>query len=1061
MDFKTNAEFTMDGENYSTDLEFAFNNALTLIYNIKPVIYKPVSVTVRADGETNTASVTWGDNKTITTRFNYNLNASSKSLTGDASFTTPFEGYESGEGTFSFTGNMESWRHNMQATFKGETARLEAGFTTFGQIKGDMKLQSPWYNADGSFDHTGNMENFNCNAQLTYAQGKTIRASTKWDMRSGVHAEFDLNAPFKRMDGKFRYQEGNTKTVTSEMNMDGEQIYTAEASMLQTQSNINMDFSFACPVKSFSGKYTHTGTMRTGCTATAEFTWDRTNKMSADWNVSLVNGFATEFDIKSPWKNFSGEVKHHGTMDNFENTLSATYETGKTVKLVTEFTMSPDFMVKTTLTSPFENGNGNIMYRHSGTMDNFSCRLEGAWEGTPVTGNLRWNMLSGYELSVDANTPWKRFDGTFKTNANVADLSSEASFNWGTENFASTLKYNTRTGYSGEATVDTPWRKMSSNFKFAGELTNFESDAFVSWETGKSITAEASYRNRIASAKVNTPWRNMSANYRSTGPIENFDSTTDFSWETGKTITLEAKSDTRNGLDTEWKLITPWRTMCISAMYDMTYKVAGELSWETGKSITLEAHADVASGLEADVKLVTPWRTMTADAKFNKDTYNTNANASWEAGKTVGIDITNTMRDEHYETSARFTSPWKNLNADVTFDGVPMKFRSTQEFVVGDKTIKMESALNMVDAMSAESRLETPWRTVSFKVDQSGDMTNFNGDYEVSWETGKKIASTVMLNRENGWISKVTVDSPWRQMETNARFTGEMTKFNSEFDFSWETGKKMTTTATFDMNPLKGSWTYKCTTYDFSAEFQHTGEMTDFNNSAFFQWEPTKKVEVASSFKLADTIQGSASYKCPQYDLGAQFQHAGEMTDFTNSAYFQWEPTKKIELASNFKMADNIEGRASIKTPFPEHREFAASFEHTPTSGEMSLDTPYTEELKAEYTYTDYYNFNSKLTHGTRVYTSEAVTTWNNGVQTTLKYTSPEHTMSLDIDHQGEGFTFKNSVEAKYDSQTYKLVSDSDMDTHTYSQTLETPHQGFEVSIHVLSANVQHLSRYA
>ena len=148
-------------------------------------------------------------------------------------------------------------------------------------------------------------------------------------------------------------------------------------------------------------------------------------------------------------------------------------------------------------------------------------------------------------------------------------------------------------------------------------------------------------------------------------------------------------------------------------------------------------------------------------------------------------------------------------------------------------------------------------------------------------------------------------------------------------------------------------------------------------------------------------------------------------------------------------MADNIEGRASIKTPFPEHREFAASFEHTPTSGEMSLTTPYTEELKAEYTYTDYYNFNSKLTHGTRVYTSEAVTTWNNGVQTTLKYTSPEHSMSLDIDHQGEGFTFKNSVEAKYDSQTYKLVSDSDMDTHTYSQTLETPHQGFEVSIHV------------
>lgn len=1043
LNFQTSADFTMDSQTYSTDLDFSFNNNLAITYNLKPVIYKPITVSVRGDGVTNVATLTWGDNKTINARANYNLNSAANSLTGDASFNTPFVGFESGQATFSFSGTMEAWRESIEVTFKSETAKLETEFSTFGKISGSTSLQSPWYDAEGSFEHDGGMNNFNNNARVTYAQGKTITVSSKWDMRSGIDSEFTLNAPFKRMDVNYKHQiSASSGSASSEFNMDGKQVYKTDASMQNTNALINMDFSFTCPIKSFSGKYTHRGNMRTGCTAETEFTWDRTNKVSADWNVSLVNGFATEFDVKTPWKSFAGEVKHQGTLTRFENTLSATCsDSGKTAKLVTEFKMSPDFEIKSTLTSSWKNG--NIMYRHSGAKENFQCRLEGAWETTPITANLSWNMMSGYELSFDANTPWKKFDGSFKTNTELSNLSSEAAFNWDTQRFASTMSFNNRSGYAGEATVTTPWRTMSSKFDFNGQPTNFDSTAALSWETGKSISAEASYRNRVATAKVNTPWRNLSANYRSTGPLNNFDSTTDFSWEAGKTITLEARSDITTGLDTEWKLTTPWRTMCVSAMYDMTYKMGGELSWETGKSvsveasyvnrvgmakvntpwrnlsanyrstgplnnfdstmdfswetgktITLETRADTRSGLDSEVKLTTPWRTLSADAKFDMVQFDLTANASWESGKAVGVVIDNTMSEGRYEVSARVTSPWKNLNTDVTFVGEPMKFTSTQEFSwEAGKTIKMETTFNMVDAMTAESRLETPWRTMSYKVSQSGDMTNFNGDYEVSWETGKKIASTVYMNRQNGWISKVTMDTPWRQMESNARFTGEMTSFNSEFDASWETGKKITTTASFDLTPLKATWTYSCPEHD---------------------------------------------------ELRAELQHTGTVTDFTNSAFVQWEPTKKIEVASNFKMADNIVGEASIKSPFSD--DFEVDFRHTPTSGEMNLKTPYTETLKTEYNYSDRYNYNAKLTYGADVFTSEATTTWNNGMQMALKVTCPHHTYELTTDHQGTGYTFTNTLEMKYDSDFLKFTTNSDVNANTYSQTLETPVPEWQVS---------------
>ena len=939
-DFTASADLTMDSTTYHANTKFAYKDSVVFTFDATPVIYKPISLSAELGWETNTASLKWGDNQVISGTASLKFNENMNTMDALVKFSTPFEGYESGEATVKHSGTWESFRETINVSFNSESAKLEGGFSSTGDIKGDFTLSSPWYNSDGRFEHSGDMNRFTNSMDFTYAAGKTIRASSKWNMANGIDTEIAFNAPFKSFNAKYNHGFSLSKELTghAEFTLDETRMLNSDVTFRNSPSNINLVFSVNTPLKSFSGKYSHVGTMQTRCNAEAEFTWD-SQTVGAEWSVSMANGFSTDVTVRSPWRNFSGEVKHTMTSDSFDNTVSITYETGKTITLATEFGMNPDILVKSTFTSPFKNA--NIMYRHSGSLENFNCHLTGAYGEVPIVANLRWSAMSGYETSFDLTSPWKNIKGSFKTTTDVTNLVSSATFEWGTEKMESSLKFNTLSGYQGEVDVKSPWRNMSAKFDVTGELTDFESNASVSWETGKSISAKVSSSLRKGSIELVTPWRTISANHECQGTWENFNSVVDFSWETGKKITLTARSDSRSGLDTEWKLDTPWRVLSTKVKYDPSY--------------------------------------------------NMEANVSWESGKSISMVVRNTMTDNVIDSSVTINTPWRIMSASWKMTGQWTKFDSTSEvsWTTG-KSIKMETSWDMETKMSGSTTVTTPYRVMSAKFNQVGDLMKFDGDYEISWEAGKKMSSTVSFNRQNGWESKFTVNSPWKNIETNAKFIGKLTAFTSGFDITWEAGKSISTTAAFSLEPFTASWTWKCLTYDMSAEVKHTGSAMDFSNSANFSWEPTKRIELSSAFKNADVISG----------------------------------------------------RASVKSPFDANVDL--SFEHTASSGELSLVQPFMQDIKAEYTYTDMYNFNGKVSHGTQDYTGKAVTTWNNGLQTNVEVSSPDNKFSIDIDHQGDFSTFKNTVEAKWNAQTYKLTSTSNLDQYTFSQDLTTPFMGYE-----------------
>ena len=935
----------MDSKTYSTSLRSELtSDSMQMTFNLKPVVIKPISATMTLNMANSRATLTWGDSKTISVEATSSL-FDSGNLSGSGSFSTPFEGFESGEMKFSHTGGWESFRDSMEMSFNKRKATIEYGFTSFGEMKGVFALSSPWYNANGEFRHAGDWKKFTNSAEFTYAQGKTVKGETEWEMNdSGVSAKWSLNTPVKSFEGLYRHEQTRARGLTARLEAgwdSGKQI-SSDLKYQNAANTVVAEFSATTPWKSVSSKYNHQGTMKTRCNADFELGWDGEKQLSADWSISQLRGFSTVVNVKTPWRNVSAEVTHEGSMTNFENKLSVTYETGKTVELRTEYKMSPEFYIKTALTSPFKNA--EVSARQSGNLENFTCHAEAKYGDLPLSGDLEWNMRNGLTTKMSANTPWKNVKAEFSTNKDLKNLSSSASFEWGTQVFDAALLFNVK---SGSITLKAPWRTITSKYESTGSMDNFSANASASWESGKEISMEASYSKMSGTgmAKLSTPWRTLSATGKVTGKLYNFDSEMSLSWETGKSITMESKMNMLSGMDMESKLITPWRTVSAELQY------GGEYDNFSGKSIV-----------------------------------------SWETGKSITAELKNTMS---------------------------------------------------VGYMNSEVTLKTPWRDMSAKYTRDGEYKKFDSTMELSWETDKKVSTTVSVNTENGYEGKITVNSPWRDLETSAKFSGDIKKFDSSFSLKWDVDQSLSSSLSFSMLPMSATWTYKCldkdiratfthtgdlenmaseasltynnvpftfsSTFDqrsgykgslrmtypartISASFDHRGDFSDFSNSAELSWESDKKIKVASSFKRSPILSGTVSLKTPFYDdISASFKHVGEMTNFENKATVSWAPTKSIEVSANFKKSPTMSGSASLKTPF--YDDISASFEHSGDlsefsnaaelswasdkkievscnfkkspvmSGSASLKTPFYNDISASFEHNgEMTNFNNKAT---------------------------------------------------------------------------------------------------
>jgi len=965
MEFTNKVEVNMDAKKYFYTLEFSRRSDISLKCEFTGLYSSPFSAELTISGTQARFTTTWAPAKTITGEATFDM--TNMLLTG--SFTTPFKGYTNGELRLQHEGNLKSFNSKLEITFSAKTAKLQAGFTTFGQTKGSLIVESPWFNANGSFEHTGDFNNFSNKAEITF-DNKTHQITSRFN-KENLSGTVELTSPFKSGRASFngRY-ENKSLTAHAEATWEAQTVKTDLT--FQMTPSVEAELNVSSPWKNFAGKYTHQGSWTERCNTVLDLTWGE-KKIYSAWNISMMNGVTADITVTTPWRNVAAEFKHEGKLESFENTMSVTYETGKTARLVTEFTLRPDVLFRSTLTSPMKNA--NIMYRHSGDMNHFTCRLEGVMDNTPITSDLLWDMRSGVDSSIDLRTPWKNVKAEFKTQGDLTNLSSFASAEWDNEKIDARLSFSKT---QGTLTVNTPWKNLNAEFEHTGTLENFQTKASLSWEAGKQISTDVEWSNRptrAGSLKIMTPWRNMSMNYRGQGTITNHSSTTSVSWETGKTITMETKLDLETQNCAELKIATPWKT--VSAKYDhtgnlqnfmttasasweadkivsgeiswtndarrsgsikikspwrnlsatyaghgnrMNYDTTTTVSWEDNKTITLEAKWNLETEISTDIKLNTPWRAITTSMAHtgNMKNFRTVGDFSWESGKIITVELESALAAERSLVTFKVTNPWRNISASCSHSGVPTNFQSTISATWDqDKTISVDTSFDITNGVKVENKITSPWRNLSFQMAHSGPWTNMENELEFSWETGKTIKSKFNMDVKN-YSGEWSLDTPWRNMDVKAQYSGTMEKFtytiDVHFDRSMPTAK---TTTTLFLNQKQPEFRFKALTPWRNVEFNGRlqGDLTKFSAETDFSWEDDKKVSAQASFSL-EPMSGNWKITIPGRVVASSFSHTGSRTNMSTRANFSWDSDKEISWESNVDLRSGYKADAKLATPW-------------------------------------------------------------------------------------------------------------------------------------------------
>ena len=262
---------------------------------------------------------------------------------------------------------------------------------------------------------------------------------------------------------------------------------------------------------------------------------------------------------------------------------------------------------------------------------------------------------------------------------------------------------------------------------------------------------------------------------------------------------------------------------------------------------------------------------------------------------------------------------------------------------------------------------------------------------------------------------------------------------------SWAPTKSIEVSANFKKSPtMSGSASLKTPFYDdISASFEHSGDLSEFSNAAELSWASDKKIEASANFKKSDAITGGALLKTPfSENLEASFEHTGDMTDFNNKASFSWAISKKVEASLKYRLNENSDsekwnGEMSLKTPFFD--EVSAEFKMGNRAGEMSATIPALQKMEAEYTFTDMLNWLVEAKYGEMTVKATNTGSLENGLRSETELATPLGNMELKFDHQGDYSTFTNTMEASWKDMDFKLVSSVDLANGKLSQSLEVP----------------------
>lgn len=928
--FKSHAEFTLQGDTHATDVQFSMNRNIEGSMKITSPLISDTSLTFSTNQDlTNLVSSAdlSIDAKKIFSIQSAFVNTHRKAGTIDIAFTE-----NTINAAYNFDGAITDFIAHAEASVNNMKTEGDAAFRST-PLSASMSLTTPTTEpVKAAFSFDGSNEKFKGQLLLEYGQ-ETLASSEIAFSKYPMEASVSIKTPFK-----------GYKTISALFTHSGEVLNFknhAEFIIENQKTETDMSFNFGSKLE---GRMSASGPVFPPTKAGFEFSGTQSkfssnaeiifadSKFSVDASVDTTLGIDAYLEIQTPlqgYRTITSKITHTGHYPKTDT--FAQIKTGRrnlftgSAKVDNNNGIDGKFSIQSIITPTVQ-----ISMKHTGKLSDFSTKAEVRINGKPTIASMEFKTKPSMSGAIAVTTPFTTpISGSFNLRSVNNDIEVHFEGNLDSQSIVgdATVKYGNEIAIT--AAVKTPFtglENMKGTIRHVGTYKGFESSANVEI-FGNELQAEAksSWRDVITgSVSVRTPFklfRHTSADFSFSGNFPNIQS--------------------------EMNVFYAEQKYSVSAAIDNT---------------------------NARLFITTPFKGFEdLSASFNYENKNENihteARVTYMTGEEVFASFQNTLIDDRLQTKAKLETPYiEDISIDLTLEGKLSDFSSTfiaamgdansvssiSTFKLGENSVDFDANVkSILGGYSDEQRLSLTYDGILPNIKASANA-KFLGSY---------FAFDSSLQVDDSIIGMFTMRTPFvhmRDIAFNFEHTGLSRRFSTKTEFQYDTNKKIEGSFQF----IKYGWRRLQTSLNVRTPFvgfetskisyRHTASVDSFECDADFGFmnKDFNGLLRASMAPLSASV--SISTPIPGFEqIGAETKLTYDTGSFNAEANVQYMQGKTVSLLSNADITSSPKtAMLKLSTPF---KGFETSEIRVTNSGNlrnfqssMTVSSPLTSSVQVQ-----------------------------------------------------------------------------------------------------------------
>ncbi|XP_069109750.1 uncharacterized protein, partial [Argopecten irradians] len=831
------------------------------------------------------------------------------------------------------SGNAQRFQSNAMLLYGDQTSEMEIILVNDGNLECSAILRSP-FTGDMSaiIQHNGNINAFQSHAEVQYKSQKQFEADATFN-NANTEGTLKLKSPMFRPITVLFNKNGEWSNFQSH----GELQY-------QTGSRIVIDTTFNIVDRiegSFRIQTPYTGNLR-NFQCHAELIYHPTKKIEGD--LSFVNADRKEasFALKTPFcEDISSAIQLEMQSALFSTHVEAQYGSEKIqgdVSLGWGVRKLGSFALKTPFTEDM-----HAAFDHSGNWKQFSSHAELSLSPRDKKYEADITFANARKIKATVSVKSKHFENVnlaFTNRGRLAKFNNKMSAQYGEDKLETDLTFALRPSVSTVLVVTTPFkglRKLQATIKHDGSWEAFNSKATAA--IGKSkITASARFTLSPFSAEIDaqTPFagfKQIGASLSHVGTFSRFQSRAEVTYGKQKSITgdLQFNSQPLTGQVIITTPFTGYETLKAKMTHEGSnnvYQSTININLPRKQKLSATANMDLTSGVSADLAVVTPFKGyQKINAVFSHTGSLSNFACHAEAGigpRTIVGDARFSMLDM-VSGEATLTTPFrgfKKTRVAFSMDGSSRDFRSHVEATLRKAKHEVDLALSTLSNVAGNLVIKSPYvRTIKATISHSGNSRGLTSEGKLVRGVTEVVSGQLNFNTEPSVTGTATVKSMWTSPAiVTFSHSGDLQNFNSQIDAAYGDSHVIAEGTLDTRRDISGSVSVRSPFYpleDVRATMSHAGSFLNgrYQVGGSYKGEEVEAIiTVDSETKKEVVIDISTPFRDYQH-MKAALSHKCTDEMMTGSIEMKLNEDK-VESQVNVNMMNGLSGRFIVRSPW-------------------------------------------------------------------------------------------------------------------------------------------------